>query len=182
MSKTLLYITFTISLLTIFPKNIAAQFVADHSATINISINKQNSDLRKLYTIKRAIKIILIKNNSPLINNIPSFISTCLKYNLDCYFLPAIAGLESSYGKYIYPNSYNPFGWGGGYINFSSWDEAIEQVGQKIKENYIDKGLTDIYSIGKIYSNSPTWAERISLIINNFKIIEQQQFLLLETN
>jgi hypothetical protein len=177
-----IFLIIAISFIFFLPSRVKAQIVADQSASIVNIAKEEFNEIERLYLIKKTIQFIFDKYNSPLSSNISSFVKTCLKYNLDCYLLPAIAGLESSFGKYILPNSYNPFGWGGGYIMFNSWDEAIETVGQKLRNNYIDKGFNDIYLIGKIYSESPTWASRILSIMDYFKKIENEQSLLLKSN
>jgi hypothetical protein len=130
------------------------------------------------YFIKKmAIKKVLEKYNSPLINSLDSFIDSCKDYDLDCYLLPSIAGLESTFGKFILPDSYNPFGWGGGYILFQDWNEAIQTVGKGLRENYINKGSNSIDDIGHIYSESSTWAVRVNIFINEFKMQESRNQL-----
>jgi hypothetical protein len=122
------------------------------------------------YFIKQlVINKILYKHNSPLINASDIFIDACLKYNLDCYLLPAISGIESTFGKYIYSYSYNPFGWGGGYIIFLDWSDAIETVAKGLKKDYINKGAVDLYQIGRIYAPpSKTWAYKVDFFMKEF--------------
>jgi hypothetical protein len=138
--------------------------VAANSASMP-TIKTQDEYIIKLLVIKK----ILNKYNSPLVSISDTFIVNCVKYNLDCYLLPAIAGLESTFGHYIYNNSYNPFGWGGGYIIFKDWKEGIEIVARGLKQNYIDKGANDIYKIGKIYAPpSKTWAYKVDFFMKEF--------------
>ncbi|KKQ01415.1 MAG: hypothetical protein US11_C0009G0027 [Candidatus Roizmanbacteria bacterium GW2011_GWA2_36_23] len=89
-----------------------AQLIADSSA--NISYNNEIGLHNSLFVKKLAMKRILEKYNSPLKDEVDSFISACQKYDLDCFLLPSISGLESTFGKFILPASHNPFGWGGG--------------------------------------------------------------------
>lgn len=172
---------FFFSLFLFFPKAIIAQKIAENSAGLNFKI-EGNSERFNRFIIAKTIKLVFEKNHSPLSNSIFSFVDACYRHNLDCYLLPAIAGVESSYGKFLIPQTYNPFGWGGGRIIFMSWEDAINEVADKIKKNYINKGLTDVYSIGKKYSQDPTWAIKILSIIENFKEVEKKQRLLLENN
>lgn len=140
-----------------------------------------NSDIN--YARKRAvIRSILEKHNSPLVDQTDSFIDTCKTYNIDCYLLPSITGLESSFGKYTYPGSNNPFGWGGGYIMFKDWNVCIHTVGQGLRENYINKGATDVEQIGRIYAASPTWAVRVTSFMGEFQAEEQKKELFFTQN
>ena len=126
------------------------------------------------YNLKRnAILKVLNKYDSPLSNSANTFIDTCSKYDFDCYLLPAISGLESTYGRAINSGSFNPFGWGGGMIRFESWDEAIATVGSGLKNNYIAKGAVSVEQIGSIYAASPTWASRIHGFMSEFEEAEQ---------
>ena len=60
------------------------------------------------------------------------------------------------------PGSYNAYGWGGGRIYFESWEDGIKIINKAIRENYIDRGATDVWSIGPIYAESPTWSVRVN--------------------
>ena len=156
-------------------KSHQAATIAENSAQIFNPVDNINYQLAPSSFYKKlAIKKILEKNNSPLIVSVDQFINTCNDYNFDCYLLPAIAGLESSFGRFVYPNSYNPFGWGGGYIMFNNWDEAIEIVGKNIKINYINKGLDSIDKIGMFYCENPTWSTRIKWFIKQFEEEEEK--------
>lgn len=162
-----------------FPKVAFAEKVAENSANISLinkSVNKRNSIFYQKKEL--AIKNLLERYNSPLKDEYKTFVDVCVKYDIDCYLLPSIAGLESTFGKFILPLSYNPFGWGGGYIIFSSWKEAIETVGQKLRENYIDKWkLETVEKIGSVYSESPTWSQRVNFFIKEFNN-EEKKYLL----
>ncbi len=143
---------------------------------------EENLTSKNLYLKKWAIRSVLERYKSPLIEEVDNFILACVTYNFDCYLLPSIAGLESSFGLFVYPNSYNPFGWGGGRIIFSSWAEAIDKVAFGLKNNYINQGASNIWSIGIIYSESPTWASRIDWFMSEFKNEENKIKLFLEKN
>lgn len=107
----------------------------------------------------------LVRQNSPLADSAKTFISQADKYNLDWKLVAAISGLESGFGKQIPPYSYNGWGWGVYGTNvkyFRSWDDAITQISEGLRENYINKmGTDNVYAIGHTYAASPTWAVRV---------------------
>lgn len=158
-----------------------AENTAGQSAVLkntSSTLASANVQRDRMYSAKRlAIKEVLERNNSPFADSADVFIEACKKYNIDCYLLPAISGLESSYGRAIYPYSYNPFGWGGGYIMFTGWDKAIDTVGRGLRVNYMDKGALTIEQIARIYSESPTWAPRVRSLMATFESIEEKNSL-----
>jgi hypothetical protein len=176
--KTYLKIIFTliIFLIVIGQKPTFAIELADHSATLVFFSPQPKEFLTEndLLFKAKALEEVLSLYQSPLKNETENFIKICQKYNLNCYLLPAIAGLESSFGQFIYPNSYNPFGWGGGYIIFNSWSDAIETVAKGLRNNYLNKGALTIEQIGSIYSESPTWSRRINWFLNQFEQKENE--------
>lgn len=158
---------------------VMAQNVAGTSATMSSKLeqNEQVAD-SSYYTIKKmVIRRVLERYNSPLVHTIDGFVATCIKHDLDCYLLPSIAGVESTFGRFIAPNTFNPFGWGGGYIYFTSWEDGYNAVGKGLRENYINRGATDVYSIGRIYAASPTWGDKVMYFMNVF---EQEEAKLLQ--
>lgn len=180
MKKTLIAILITITVFLI-PKYTTAETIFNQSATL--SYNNESNLQHKDYTIKKiVINKILTIYNSPLKNSTEVFVKACFMYNFDCYLLPSITGLESYFGKYVLPNSYNPFGWGGGYIIFKNWDDAITTVAYGIKNNYINKGADTIEKIAPIYAESNTWAARVNYFKKLFDNEEQKTNLLLGNN
>ncbi len=180
--KKIIFVIFLTGLLFLFfQKKVFAEIITSgSSARLLTDLRIKNNKDLFFYKIKEvAIKNILERYNSPLKNEEANFILTCKKYDLDCYLLPSIAGLESTFGRFIWPESYNPFGWGGGYIMFKSWEEAIDTVGAGLRKNYINKwGLNTVEEIGPVYSESPTWAKRVNWFINEFKKEEEKLLLL----
>lgn len=162
-------------------RNTYAEKIAGTSAAITYNINP-NSKEQELFIKKLSIKKVLDKYNAPLSNQADSFIASCKGYDLDCYLLPSISGLESTFGEYVYPNSYNPFGWGGGTIIFNSWEDGITTVAKGLRENYINKGADSIEQIGRIYSESPTWAPRVRYFMNEFQKEQAKLQLYLNEN
>lgn len=175
---------FFVILFFIFLTNsVAAQErVAGDSAVLTLYARGIHSEkISYRYTVakflakKKAIQSLLVRNNSPLANSADSFVNQCRDERLNCYLLPAIAGLESGFGQYILPASYNPFGWGGGYTRFTSWSEAIHTVGQGLKDRYIGSGAYTVDQIGRMYAVSPTWSVRVRRFIAQFEAEEEKQ-------
>jgi hypothetical protein len=95
--------------------------------------------------------------------------------------LPAIAGVESTFGKFVpgsdYYPSYNAWGWGvygTQAIYFKSWREGIFTVAEGLRKNYLNKGLTDSYSINRAYSESPAWGWKVEFFQKDITRFEAQ--------
>ncbi len=158
----------TIGLFTTPGECIASNKIAGHSATIQIEDTFQSNNY--LNTKKAVIKKVLQKYNSNMVEYSDSFVDACSKYKIDCYLLASIAGVESYFGKYMYPSSNNPFGWGGGLIMFKDFDESINEVSKKMKENYVDKGFDTVEKIAPIYCPpSNTWSGKVNHFLNEFR-------------
>lgn len=164
------------------PKQIIAQAIADSSALLNNNpaVSLSNQKIIDNHLKRTVIREVLQGHNSPLAQEADAFIEACVKYDIDCYLLPSISGLESSYGKKILKGSYNPFGWGGGYILFESWSQGFHAVARGLRNNYYNRGAKTIEDIAPIYAESKTWAPRVSLIREQFEKKEKE--LLLSTN
>ncbi len=164
------------------PVNVLAQGIGGQSALLAKSSAKNYYDFKSEselnYSLKRkTIKRVFERYNSPLSKEADSFIEACREYDLDCYFLPAIAGLESYFGNKLMPGSNNPFGWGRGLIYFDTWNDGIHTVGKGLRVNYIDKGAVSIEEIGAIYCEGNTWAGKVRSIMKTFEEEEQNQRL-----
>lgn len=107
----------------------------------------------KLEEDKRVevLRAYLESKNSPLTENAETFVAIADEYGLDYRFLPAIAGIESNFGRVQLENSYNPFGWGGGLVYFESFDEAICIVGFELYERCVKQGAETPAEIGPSY-------------------------------
>jgi hypothetical protein len=100
--------------------------------------------------------------DSPLVPYAQDFVEAADKYQIDWKLLPAITGVESTFGKQIPFNSYNAYGWNNGYYRFQSWEDSIEKVTQALKEKYYNRGLDNPYKIGRVYAPpSPSWGKRV---------------------
>ena len=116
---------------------------------------------------------------SPLKPNAKKFIEVADKYGLDYRLLPAISCMESTCGKRIIPESYNPFGWGiygTTHIAFASFDEAIETVGKGLAENYVSKGFDTPREIAPIYTppNHVNWLNGVNYFYSRMETLEGQ--------
>ena len=160
--------------------SIRAEIIAGGSAPLTHQSFIADKDIESIKEkeLKIIIESVLNKYNSPLTGESESFIKACIKYQINCYLLPSIAGLESTFGKFIYPNSFNPFGWDRGYMMFDNWAGGFDTVANGLKNGYIKKGAETIEEIGPIYSESPTWAIRVNFFINQFKKEEEKLTLL----
>ncbi len=110
------------------------------------------------------LKNYLAQFDSPLQNHAQDFIDAADFYQMDWKLVPAIAGVESTFGKRI-PGGFNGWGWGvygTQAIYFTSWTDGIYTVSKGLKENYINKGLTEPFAMNRIYAASPTWGSKVS--------------------
>lgn len=90
------------------------------------------ADLDSLDDRKMKLSAFLAGKNSPLFDYAGNFIAAADEFAIDWRLLPAIAGIESSFGQVIPAGSYNAYGWGNGRIYFSSWSESIEVVSRAL--------------------------------------------------
>src|SRR3990167_1893451 len=159
---------------------VKSEIIAGASAPLTHQSFIDTKDTEQLQEKKFQIVIesVLKRYNSPLSGESKAFVKACIKYQINCFLLPSIAGLESTFGKFIWPNSYNPFGWARGYMMFDSWSEGFDAVAKGLKNGYIKKGAESIEQIGPIYSESPTWAIRVNFFINQFEKEEEKMTLL----
>lgn len=118
---------------------------------------------------KRVIKLekFLESYDSPLAEYADKFVEAADKYGLDWKLVPAITGVESTFGKQIPANSYNAYGWANGAFYFESWEQSIDLVSKTLKEKYIDRGLDTPYKMGPIYAPpSKAWAWKVIYFMN----------------
>lgn len=162
-----------IVLTAIFAQNIAGIFLgANNLQAYAVDKTPKTNTLISVSTLPEKVKDsrvialekVFAKYNSPLVPLAQTYVDTADKYGIDWKLLPAISGLESSFGVYLMPSSHNAYGWGGGYIYFTSWEEGIDKINATLKSNYYNRGANTVWTIGPIYAESPTWAVRV----NNF--------------
>jgi hypothetical protein len=140
------------------PDIVAAEsYMVSSSAEIRIDTTKKSYDPRI-----KILEDFLKKKNSPLSDKSAKFIEEADKNNLDWRLVPAITGVESSFGIHIPVGSYNAYGWANGGKRFKSWDESIEVVSKALNEKYFQKGASNINKIARRYSPpSTTWAGNV---------------------
>lgn len=109
--------------------------------------------------------------NSPLTSYSNYIITQADINNLDWKLIPAISGVESTFGKYIPFNSYNAYGWDNGTYTFTSWYHSISHVSQKLSLNYISKGAKSIDQIAPIYNpvTPQSWKNHVNFFINKLE-------------
>jgi len=130
----------------------------------SVAVSSNSNDIRV-----KALERIFEKYNSPLIGEAGNYVSLADKNGVDWKLLPSIAGLESSFGKRLMPNSYNAYGWGGGHIYFDSWEDGIDTITKSLSERYYARGADTVWTIGPIYAESPTWAVRVNSFMNSIE-------------
>lgn len=116
------------------------------------------------------IQKFLEKTRSPLAKNAVDFYKASKKFNFDPYLLPAIAGVESSFGQALIPESYNPFGWNNGKYYFKNFNDSIFTVAQSLREKYVPEGEINAQKIGRTYATSwPTWIPKVENLVNQVR-------------
>lgn len=146
-------------------------FAQTQDTKVDSQIQAKKSDIET-----KILTGYLSQFNSPLQYHAQDFVDAAKTHNVDWKLVPAIAGVESTFGKFI-PGGYNAWGWGvygTQAIYFTSWRDGIFTVTKGLKENYINKGLTDPYSMNTIYAASPFWGGRVSYFITELEKYEQQ--------
>ncbi len=163
MKKIILFFILLSILFTNLTDNVSASsYVAEQSARLKVNKNGSDPDYR-IYKLKNFFKA----HNSPLVDYSQNMIQSADKYGLDWRFVPAITGVESTFGKNIPLNSYNAYGWANGAYYFNSWEESIEVVSKTLKEKYIDRGAVSINQIARRYAPpSKTWAWKVQYFMN----------------
>jgi hypothetical protein len=171
--KQIILISSLIALIMLFPGVVKGQNIAGQSATIQ-PIIANSSDLSiaredKKEVQRQVLHTIFQKHNSPFVDEVDTFMSVCEENDLNCYLLPAIAGVESGFGKQTKAGSNNAYGWGGGKITFSSWSEGTQTVGKSIRTKYINRGAVTLDGVGKIYAASPEWSAKVRKMQREFE-------------
>ncbi len=184
MGKTLFSIVLTVLLLAVHfsVSPVQAELIAGSSAAVSyLEVNSTTSiNLQRIALKRKAMTEVLKRYDAPLLGEVESFLEACTKYDLDCYLLPSIAGVESTFGRFLIPGTFNPFGWGRGLLAFTSYNQTILTVGKGLRENYIDKGANTVDKIGKIYCEGDTWAGKVKFFMNQFEQEEKKQLFFMQ--
>lgn len=130
------------------PKKVATKLVT----TIKAKKDRRVAKLRKFFK----------SQGSPLSSYADDFVKISDKYELDWRLLPAIAGVESTFGLFVPGGSYNPYGWNNGNFYFKNWVDSTNYVATQIKNRWGYAGPITPWKIGPQYAASPTWASKVS--------------------
>lgn len=124
----------------------------------------------------RRVKILseyLDSHSSPLASSANEFVEQADRYEVDWKLVAAISGVESTFGHKIPNSSYNAWGWGvygTNVIYFTSFAEGIETISRGLRQDYMNRsGAQDVYQIGSIYAASPTWASRVTHLMEKIE-------------
>lgn len=168
----LLVILLALTLITLpAPKALAERLVVSQPEQ-EMFIEARSLDEKAL-----ILRDYLSQHNSPLKDHAQDFIDAAQIYEVDWKLVPAIAGVESTFGKAI-PGGYNGWGWGvygTQVIYFSSWREGIFEVTRGLKENYIDQGLTTPLAMNRVYATSPHWGGKVAYFMADIEKFSQHQ-------
>ena len=130
-----------------------------------------------------VLEAYLESKDSPMSKNAVDFIEAANEYDLDWKLVAAISGLESGFGKHtpgnelFFNESYNGWGWGvygTQALGFESWKDGIYTVSRGLRENYINRGLTDPIAMNRKYASSPTWGVRVNIFMAQIEEFEKQ--------
>lgn len=163
MLKNITYIIVTIALFVLSAKAVLAEeHVAGESAIVKTEISDNGYDYR-VYNLQKFLE----KYNSPLVEYSEEFVAYADIYGIDYRLVPAITGVESTFGKHIPYESYNAYGWANGDYKFNSWEDSIDHVSMTLKTKYIDLGAPSIAKIAKRYAPpSTTWGTKVTYFVS----------------
>lgn len=155
-------------------------FYSEKEAGASASIAYKLTPKLNSYRNDKRIEILheyLSQFNSPLSDYAQNFVETADTYNLDWRLLPAISAVESTFAKRYIRGTHNAWGWGGGEIAFADWPEAIDEIGSKIRANYMNRwGAKTVEEIGPIYAPpSSTWAGKVRFFMSDIDTFEQNR-------
>lgn len=164
MKRKIIFFLFLLAASLTIPNHIHAEEKASGSS----ASFSQSSVIPKTEGADRRAKIL--RNffqlyNSPLADNAETFVREADQNNIDWKLLPAISGVESTFGLAVPTHCNNAWGYNiYGDITrcFPTYDGAITTISHDIRHRYMDEwGAKDVYSIGRMYAASPTWAYRV---------------------
>ena len=139
----------------------ASENVVSASGTIKTQVQEEQFDYRVV-----ELRLFLEKLGSPLSVYAEDFVKYADMYQIDYRLVPAITGVESTFGKRIPKASYNAYGWANGAYKFTSWSDSINHVTMKLRHEYINKGANTIPKIAKRYAPpSNTWASKVNYFV-----------------
>ncbi len=150
-------------------KSVSASLEASSSATLL----EYNNDNRA-----EVLQQFLDQYDTELASESQTFVEEADKNNIDWKLLPAISGVESTFGQAVPFNCNNAWGYniyGNTVRCFPSYKEAITIISYDIRHLYMNQwGATDVYSIGRLYAASPTWAERVAMYMQEIQDLDNK--------
>jgi hypothetical protein len=161
--KKLIIVTLILTMiLQVNASGVFAQSVSDSSASIRTDTDSTGFDYRV-----ENLRNFLGKFNSPLAPYAEDIVNYADANGLDYRLVPAISGVESTFGKFIPDGSYNAYGWVNGNYSFTSWTDSIGTVSATLNSQYINKGAETIPQIAKRYAPpSITWGGNVKYFIS----------------
>lgn len=152
--------------LVLFPAPALATETAGASGMLKLTKAPKDQRVEKL-------RGFLESQTSPLAPFAEDFVQKADEYQIDWRLLPAISGIESTFGKRYLAGTYNAYGWGGGLIRFQSWPDSIDQVSRALREKYYDRGLDTPYKINPVYCPpNKTWGGKVAFIMKEIDQFE----------
>lgn len=111
------------------------------------------------------IENFLARHHSPLTPYSGDIIRAANRHRLDPRLVVAIAGVESTFGKFC--AGHNAWGWDGGRARWGSWEEAIDSYTGLLAVNY--PNWRHIKKIAPIYNpNTPdAWGTKVAFLMNS---------------
>lgn len=158
-------IIFTFLLLIVLTLAGTGEVLGQNISATSASIKTSKSDTSFDYRVENLRKF-LDRYNSPLTSYAREFVIYADENNIDYRLVPAITGVESTFGKHIPIDSFNAYGWANGEYKFTSWEDSISHVTEVLREKYIDRGVDTISEIARVYAPpSTTWGGKVSFFV-----------------
>lgn len=155
------------------PMPVWASETAGNSAVLVKTDSSQEVDIRS-----KQLEEFLNYYDSPMATFSAHIVQMADKYGIDWRLVPAIAGVESTFGKFIPFGSYNAYGWNNGNTRFGSWEESIEVISKSLGEKYYKRGLNTPYKIAPVYCPpSNVWAGKVVSFMEKIDGFEKKAWL-----
>lgn len=153
----------------LFALFIALVQVSEAGAAAQRTVGQMARDTRA-----ERLRAYLNAQGSPLAGESAHFVAEADRLGLDWKLVAAIAGAESTFGKYVPGGSYNAWGWGiptgaKSGIVFRSWKEGITAVSEGLATGYIARGAKTVEQIGRTYAASPRWAGSVRFFMGRIE-------------
>lgn len=90
------------------------------------------------------------------------------RYNVNPYFIAAIAGVESTFGKAACGG--NAWGIGSCSVTFPTFKEGAFYTARLLRTGYLNRGLRDVYAVGRVYCPpcGNRWGEKVAYFMRYF--------------